>query len=51
MNRRKKLNVFPHICDSGRNGRQNKGGGAKNYQAFISGKKPDPEPAPVPKVS
>ena len=44
------LNVFTPICDSGRNGRQNKGGGAKNYQAFISGKKPNPEPASVPKV-
>ena len=41
--------MFSHICDLGRNGRQ-KGGGAKNYQAFIAGKKPDPKPAEGPKV-
>ena len=34
----------------GRNGKQNKGGGAKNYQAFIAGKKPDPKPVEGPKV-
>ena len=40
------------FCDPGRNGRQNKGGkgGAKNYQAFIAGKKPGPEPVVASKV-
>ena len=43
------IKYVSHICDLGRNGRQ-KGGGAKNYQAFIAGKKPNPKPAEGPKV-